>query len=497
MRGLTPFTVLLCAAASAQNWALLNPAYKYNYSNDGSDTISNQIFVTHIDTLGPDSFRYELNRIGVVEDNSVSNYFSQCEDMINQFLVRSGQMQFLGGSVIQGPHSWTLAGADTLALPINAPVSYSWMNPDGSSASVLIADTATILGVVDSIKWVGYSGGDTLLLSKDHGIIRSGPMAWVEPAPTLVGLGGAVETGAQFPSYKSLFNYLVGDILQYSEASDYVGGDDCVHFSECTVKYRILSRADLSGRTEYTMRAIHACDYWSSNVWDWTSCGSYSQHWTDTIFIGVDHDKWSIDNPFCGLWRMETFPGALTSMEWMSGITRALVTAELDTAQHYLLRSATLLGPNTPYSLLCPNLQDTSAWLTTEISNFSTSFLDKVGLTFEQVYNFESGGSRSLIGYLIQGAEYGTVTPDGILLGVDAAERPAGARIYPNPANDHLALSNAATGSVVRILDTHGRLQLNHRTTSPVEVLDVRALVPGMYLLIMDGFQPQRFVIAR
>ena len=55
---------LQCGLLSAQNWALINPDYKYNYSNDGTDTISNQIFVTHVDTLGADSFRYALNRIG-------------------------------------------------------------------------------------------------------------------------------------------------------------------------------------------------------------------------------------------------------------------------------------------------------------------------------------------------------------------------------------------------------------------------------------------------
>ena len=173
MRNLAFLFLLLCSAASAQNWALLNPAYKYNYSNDGSDTISNQIFVTHVDTLGVDSFRYELNRIGVVEDNSISNYFSQCENLINPWLVRSGQMQFLGGSVLLGSQNWTLEGPDKLTMFSNAPVSYNWTNPDGSSASILMADTATILGVPDSIKWVGYSGGDTLLLSKDHGVVRS------------------------------------------------------------------------------------------------------------------------------------------------------------------------------------------------------------------------------------------------------------------------------------------------------------------------------------
>jgi hypothetical protein len=47
--------VLQCGLLSAQYWALLNPEYKYNYSNDGTDTISNQIFITHMDPLGLDS----------------------------------------------------------------------------------------------------------------------------------------------------------------------------------------------------------------------------------------------------------------------------------------------------------------------------------------------------------------------------------------------------------------------------------------------------------
>ena len=438
----------------------------------------------------------------MVEDNSISNYFSQCENLINPWLVRSGQMQFLGGSVLLGSQNWTLEGPDTLTMFSNAPVSYNWTNPDGSSASILMADTATILGVPDSIKWVGYSGGDTLLLSKDHGVVRSGHMIQVDWAPTLVGLGGAIEAGAQFPSYKSLFDYSVGDILQYGEASEYVGGDDCVHFSQCTVKYRILSRTDLAGRTEYTMRAVHACDYWSNYVWNWSSCGSGSEHWIDTVFVGVDHDKWSIDNPFCSLWRMETFPGALTPMEWFAGVTRALVTAQLDTAQRYLLRSATLLGPGTPYSLLCPNLQDTSAWLTTGISNFSTSFLDKVGLTFEQVYNFESGGSRGLTGYLIHGVLSGTVTPDGVLLGIQVPERLTALRLFPNPADDKLFIvsSGSASGDF-RILSATGQtLRTGILSHDLRQVIDVSSLPEGMYLLNATtelGSGSQHFIIAR
>lgn len=39
---LLPLALVCTLLVHAQNWALLNPAYRYNYSNDGTDTISNQ-----------------------------------------------------------------------------------------------------------------------------------------------------------------------------------------------------------------------------------------------------------------------------------------------------------------------------------------------------------------------------------------------------------------------------------------------------------------------
>ena len=55
--------LLQCALLSAQNWALTNPDYKYNYSNDGTDTISNQIFVMETQVLGLDSILYFMNPV--------------------------------------------------------------------------------------------------------------------------------------------------------------------------------------------------------------------------------------------------------------------------------------------------------------------------------------------------------------------------------------------------------------------------------------------------
>ena len=92
--------------ASAQNWALINPTYKYNYSNDGTDTISNQIFVTHVDTLGVDSFRYELNKIARVCDTCSS---------IAQILLLN-QPQFMERRVNVGPTIWHFHDPGSLVI---------------------------------------------------------------------------------------------------------------------------------------------------------------------------------------------------------------------------------------------------------------------------------------------------------------------------------------------------------------------------------------------
>ncbi|MEO5585529.1 MAG: hypothetical protein ABIQ75_08750, partial [Flavobacteriales bacterium] len=103
----------------AQNWALINPDYKYNYSNEGTDTISNQIFVTHVDTLGVDSFRYAMNRVGIACMDCTQGLTSTCYFGSNN-AVRAEQRQFMGWSLARTGDQWSMEGADTLLIhPFN------------------------------------------------------------------------------------------------------------------------------------------------------------------------------------------------------------------------------------------------------------------------------------------------------------------------------------------------------------------------------------------
>ena len=128
---------ILVTTATAQNWALLNPAYKYNYSNDGTDTISDQVFVTHIDTLGVDSFRYELNLIAKVCDTCTAPGF---------FLLLN-QPQFMQRKVDAGPSVWHFHDPGSMVVLPHAGLGETWVFDTlaGVTATVAEVDIACLL----------------------------------------------------------------------------------------------------------------------------------------------------------------------------------------------------------------------------------------------------------------------------------------------------------------------------------------------------------------
>ncbi|MBK9420842.1 MAG: hypothetical protein IPN44_07300 [Flavobacteriales bacterium] len=205
--------VLQYGLLSAQNWVLLNPDYKYNYSDDGTDTISNQIFVTHIDTLGVDSFRYEMNRIAVVCDTCPASLGGPCDGCF----VRVDQPQFLGYDCTRSGSNWHFNGPDTLLINNSGSIGSTWVfdASTGITASVDAEWSATLFNVTDTLRRILLSNGDTLLLSRSYGILRfeNGGEHY-----DLLGVEGA-NVGRLFPDPLAYFDYQPGDQLTYHVSS--------------------------------------------------------------------------------------------------------------------------------------------------------------------------------------------------------------------------------------------------------------------------------------
>ncbi|MEO5585957.1 MAG: T9SS type A sorting domain-containing protein, partial [Flavobacteriales bacterium] len=298
--------------------------------------------------------------------------------------------------------------------------------------------------------------------------------------------------GKQFPNALGIFNYQPNDILQYDFTQDYTNGYD-LFFTTGTAKYRVLSRMDLADSTIYSMHLIGVSQTQCYTPQEWTPCGTTHQQGEGQVYLVVQHDHFDAGNMFTTQWNTELFPGCVGRQEQSSFDSKTLLDVRLDDAQRYVFEQ---WHETEHYHLICPTEQDTNVFMTDMNTVFESTYVEGIGLTYENYYYFESGDSRSLSAYSINGSQFGSITPDDILLSVNDAEMVAH-RIFPNPVNDHLNLSSVTPGTVCTILNTTGQVLLTQSTSSPTERIDVSSLVPGFYILNMAGTGPHRFVIAR
>ncbi|MCB0771724.1 MAG: hypothetical protein KDC00_15095, partial [Flavobacteriales bacterium] len=202
------------AILSAQDWALINPAYKYNYSNDGTDTISNQIFVTQIDTLGVDSFRYSLNRITEPCDTCGTGNW--------MVLLRLEEPQFLGGDVIRSEGVWHFTSGLSITVLPEASEGTIWLLDTANGVWAEMGPTlvGTVFNALEGRRAIQLSSGDSIVIGQDNGILH-----WPS-GHDLIGINGP-DIGAKTPGLTEFFPYANGDVLQYAAwhgGCDAIGG---------------------------------------------------------------------------------------------------------------------------------------------------------------------------------------------------------------------------------------------------------------------------------
>lgn len=65
-------------------------------------------------------------------------------------------------------------------------------------------------------------------------------------------------------------------------------------------------------------------------------------------------------------------------------------------------------------------------------------------------------------------------------------------KIYPNPVSDFITIENLKTNSLVKIIDTSGKVVLNKKLSG--NSIDVKSLSKGTYFLKIDGLKPLKFI---
>ncbi|MBL8001034.1 MAG: T9SS type A sorting domain-containing protein [Flavobacteriales bacterium] len=470
MRHFAAILLTCCAlAAHAQNWALLNPAYRYNYSNDGTDTISNQIRVMQVDTLGPDSLVLRLNDL--VGPCGIG-------DGPNNYHIDLSVPQFLMRNCLTYDDHWVFSDSLHFIVESTAEAGASWTFrlEDSTQAVVSLVDTATVLGELDSVRTLVSMLGDTVTWSKAHGIVR-----WKlagDPAYDLIGVQGP-DLGILIPSLAEFYPYQAGDVVRYHSGYWYN-----MHSAETIEQYHITSRIDHIDSIRFMATRLRAHRPYSSGAWYYSS---------DSTGFVVTLDGYLMNAAL-------SYPGAFVRYGMFP--SECLIAKhglnlngfyQIENSTGYLYPDLTLIELNNDSNISCASVSPvataSSYWrMDTEVG-FRGYWKDQLLTGYYFIWE----------GAVINGIPYGTLGDDEFFhVGMEAAPSTSSLAIAPNPATDFISLEGLSLGESLTILDMTGRAMLTTTAISTHHVMDLSELPPGCYLLRHGASKlMQRFIIAR
>lgn len=275
MRILLPlFSLVLSSVVSAQNWALINPAYRYNYSDDGTDTISNQILTMNVDSSGSPVMIFTLN--------TVSLYCESCDDSCK---IQDDIPQFLGKNITLNENEWTFNDIENILINISNNLFEYWIFNEQESITAWVYQESimSIHGNIDSVKSIETSNHDTIIISKNHGIIRWSLLN--EPSYTLVGIQ-TLNLGTLVPALRDFYRYQPADIIEMRSG-----------YSSNLSSQETISRLEINDRSEEDHRIILSGDL-------------YSRHMINGAIVGFSTNtnySWVIDS--LELSPIESWPG--------------------------------------------------------------------------------------------------------------------------------------------------------------------------------------------
>lgn len=469
--------MLLAVNAVAQNWALLNPAYKYNFSDDGTDTISSQVFVTGIDTLGPDSFMYQLNRI--------SRYCPECLPACN---LEIDEPQFLMRNCAVSAGVWTFLDTSTYIINPIEQVGASWLFApnDGTAGTIVAAGQTNILGSLDSTKTMATANGDTIIWSKSFGILRWDVSGGGDQR--LTGVHGP-QLGSLIPSLAEFFLYQPGDVVEFIHggfyAWDYSTTTRCKLTIQSRTAYQDSIFFDTYGLFNHQTNQPQSDDF-SSGPYTWRVSRN-TIPMLGAIFSSPE--QFIHPDSLMGL--------GLTASEG------AIVTQHgLTLNGHYEVRARTIdyftiLGTSMPIDSSCLMVYSYG------IPSYNELIFDtQVGLRSYVQCLGSAMESYEFLGGVIAGDTVGAVSPDqDYHVSINDLAQANAISLFPNPASDKVVITSSSLLGSWILLDATGREVLSgdagERKTTEVVLQEIPT---GLYLLRMStplGLVAKRMMVAR
>lgn len=465
--------VLYSTGSFSQNWQPVNPAYRCNYQTDTSAFISNTILVDSVKVENGDSVFY-LNRVAVAVMNQSWDYYAMTN--LPQFLQRKMIKESNGFY-----HFY-----DTLSFCINpfATINDTWLYDTLNSITATLFQQGidSLFGILDSVKYIYLSTGDTIILSKNYGIVRFPNGYGQNHFYELKGVEGP-DVGEQVPGFWEFFDFNVGDELQYESGSWAMCAQD--HYS---FKHKIVSK-NISGDTitYYTEKFLTGLYYnscMSPPEWDFYSFHGPSMlqfiNSKTDLFNACNNQIVSINN--YGLSSSFTGSGCINPYTE----TNIYVIQKLKNDQNGLIKECYQA------QYLCNDTSD--LYYVCSGETVLITFVEGLGEVNHQIMGFEWSLGESLVGYVKNGDTVGNLTPDSLWLYTNQNNSSKTViSIYPNPASGILYLESHEQWAVAEIIDLNGKV-VKRAEGNEIDISDLRNGLYAIRIHTTKGVVTRKFV---
>ena len=446
--------LLFCASVNsyAQNWMPINTAYKYNYYAD-SNVFEN------ICTIWTDSVGFS--------DNDSVYYLNKIVTLKENYKMIKNAPQFLQRKMIKKSTGEIIfTDTSTFIIKPNCSLGDSWIFDSLNNISAQIIDVGylPILGNDDSVKTIKLSSSDTIILSKNYGIIKFSVSYLHSKKYYLAGIEG-LNLGLNIPKLEDYLIFNIGDVFEYYTKSEHLTPSVySSYYSSSNYKYTITSKSINNDTISYNINFLKLSS---------TPNG-----------YGIPHTLIYE----CG---SSQFILIKNQYSYLNFYNKEYVGNDSIFRQLYFFHNNELDADGKALSrLFGPSHDNDIVYVYNQFAYSYISYLEGKGL-----YNFFSAHSDSyypiadrvdstLVGCKINGIIYGELHPDSFFIDPnDTVEAIEIYNVFPNPSTGKFTVTIPPTTQEIQIFNSIGNRIVKREDLYQKSSVDFELLNNGVYII--------------
>lgn len=477
MRKLAFIFILCSVIVNAQNWDVFNKDYRYNYKYDNSAVVSNVLFAEAV-TVSASHTVISTNTIGVVTGT----------------LLTIDQPQFLMKTIVKQANGTVfMYNPSTITIIPTCSVSQTWTFDSGNNftATCVAISTLTIFNVVDSIKTILVNNVDSVVLSKQFGIIQFPKLYAQNKYYRLVGIENKATYdlnslfGEKVPNAWDFYDYYIGFKWCVLTESTPTGGPNVY----CTYADRTVKTKTATANSYiYTVDGIYR-----------NSPGPiFSSYCTSATAPStvINNSTLVVDgSPFAGplglsspsLTENSYYPGYVVSNGYSPAAYVVVKFGKDNTGRFYKYVGRPCSVSNN-LGVTMPNQNEPAMY---DGNGAESMYLS---CHTNHTWGVGLGKVNEMGGYCLSGYQTYCTTCFGTVGLPDLEKKTSSGLVYPNPSNTQLNFS--IDKGTVRVFDNLGNL-VKQKEVEVNDVLDISNLSNGLYMVEIqtDSFKSSQKLI--